>query len=264
MNILKCCHNLLRLKYQTPDEEHVSVNTSVNPHSNQPTENPLANFQALRFVGRMPLPLWEGMETLSEAPNSNRIITSFQDRTTSVWQQTPDSMTGQLIWEPTLVALRINRSATFVRWSPNEDKFAVTSSTYGGRRSSKVCALMVASVVLMLSARSTPQGDRWVLEFYRVLGRSAPGSADMKAQFPSTYTKDVDHILQHTGIAVPASEIRLAYDSKMLMNADMLGGYGASLSSSSVARVLHPAGWAYFVRTDVMVQLYMYILAVRI
>lgn len=66
MNILKCCHNLLRLKYQTPDEEHVSVNTSVNPHSNQPTENPLANFQALRFVGRMPLPLWEGMETLSE------------------------------------------------------------------------------------------------------------------------------------------------------------------------------------------------------
>ncbi|KAJ3474475.1 hypothetical protein NLI96_g12439 [Meripilus lineatus] len=83
---------------------------------------------------------WKATETLSEhdklitsidwAPNSNRIVTSSQDRNAYVWQQTPDPMTGQLIWKPTLVALRINRSATFVRWSPNEDKFAVASGAH--------------------------------------------------------------------------------------------------------------------------------------
>jgi actin related protein 2/3 complex, subunit 1A/1B len=44
-----------------------------------------------------------------------------------VWQQAPDPSTGQTIWKPTLVLLRINRAATSVRWSPLEDKFAVAS-----------------------------------------------------------------------------------------------------------------------------------------
>ena len=61
------------------------------------------------------------------APNSNRIVTASQDRNAYVWQQTPDAQTGQLIWKPTLVLLRINRAATYVKWSPNEDKFAVAS-----------------------------------------------------------------------------------------------------------------------------------------
>ena len=61
------------------------------------------------------------------APRSNRIVTSAQDRNAYVWQQTPDPQTGHMIWKPTLVLLRINRAATFVRWSPNEDKFAVAS-----------------------------------------------------------------------------------------------------------------------------------------
>ena len=34
-----------------------------------------------------------------------------------------------------------------------------------------------------------------------------------------------DRILQHTGSAVPASRIRLAYDSKMLTNANTLASY---------------------------------------
>lgn len=44
-----------------------------------------------------------------------------------MWQQSPDPQTGRMIWKPTLVLLRINRAATHVRWSPNEDKFAVAS-----------------------------------------------------------------------------------------------------------------------------------------
>jgi actin related protein 2/3 complex subunit 1A/1B len=38
-----------------------------------------------------------------------------------------DTETGKLVWKPTLVLLRINRAATYVKWSPKEDKFAVAS-----------------------------------------------------------------------------------------------------------------------------------------
>lgn len=58
---------------------------------------------------------------------TNRIVTCSQDRNAYVWTETPDPETGALIWKPTLVLLRINRAATFVRWSPKEDKFAVAS-----------------------------------------------------------------------------------------------------------------------------------------
>ncbi|KAJ3474564.1 hypothetical protein NLI96_g12390 [Meripilus lineatus] len=123
------------------------------------------------------------------APNSNRIVTSSQDRNAYVWQQTPDPMTGQLIWKPTLVALRINRSATFVRWSPNEDKFAVAS----GARAIAICSF-------------DPEGDWWVSRLLKKPIRStvlsvdwhpnnvllAAGSADMKARVLSAYIKDVD------------------------------------------------------------------------
>lgn len=61
------------------------------------------------------------------ASNTNRIVTCSQDRNAYVWTLTPDQNTGREIWKPTLVLLRLNRAATFVRWSPNEDKFAVAS-----------------------------------------------------------------------------------------------------------------------------------------
>jgi len=61
------------------------------------------------------------------APNSNQIVTASQDRNAYVWQQASDPLTGRMVWKPTLVLLRINRAATFVRWSPFEDKFAVAS-----------------------------------------------------------------------------------------------------------------------------------------
>jgi actin related protein 2/3 complex subunit 1A/1B len=61
------------------------------------------------------------------APVSNRIVTCSQDRNAYVWQETIDQETGKLVWKPTLVLLRINRAATYVKWSPREDKFAVAS-----------------------------------------------------------------------------------------------------------------------------------------
>ncbi|KAH9950283.1 actin-like protein ARPC3 [Amylocystis lapponica] len=142
---------------------------------------------------------WKASETLSEhdklitsidwAPKSNRIVTSAQDRNAYVWQQSPDPQTGRMIWKPTLVLLRINRAATHVRWSPNEDKFAVAS----GARAIAICSF-------------DPEGDWWVSRLLKKPIRStvlsvdwhpnnvllAAGSADMKARVFSAYIKDVD------------------------------------------------------------------------
>ncbi|EGC42509.1 Arp2/3 complex chain sop2 [Histoplasma capsulatum var. duboisii H88] len=63
------------------------------------------------------------------APRSGKIVTCSQDRNAYVWERTPAG------WKPTLVLLRINRAATFVRWSPSEQKFAVGS----GARAIAVC-----------------------------------------------------------------------------------------------------------------------------
>uniref|UniRef100_H2Z8B0 Actin-related protein 2/3 complex subunit n=1 Tax=Ciona savignyi TaxID=51511 RepID=H2Z8B0_CIOSA len=76
---------------------------------------------------------WDLIHTLSEhtlkvtgidwAPKTNRIVTCGADRNAYVWQLS----NGEWIQE--LVILRINRAATCVRWSPQEDKFAVGSSS---------------------------------------------------------------------------------------------------------------------------------------
>jgi len=57
------------------------------------------------------------------APNTNRLVTCSQDRNAYVW--TFDEEKKE--WNPVLVILRINRAATWVRWSPDEQKFAVGS-----------------------------------------------------------------------------------------------------------------------------------------
>ncbi|KAI0664716.1 actin-like protein ARPC3 [Cubamyces menziesii] len=142
---------------------------------------------------------WRVIDTLTEhdkpvtsidwAPRSNRIVTSAQDRNAYVWQQSPDPQTGHMVWKPTLVLLRINRAATYVRWSPNEDKFAVAS----GARAIAICSF-------------DPEGDWWVSRLLKKPIRStvlsvdwhpnnvllAAGSADMKARVFSAYIKDVD------------------------------------------------------------------------
>ncbi|GAA6020890.1 hypothetical protein JCM10207_003179 [Rhodosporidiobolus poonsookiae] len=69
------------------------------------------------------------------APHTNRIVTCAHDRNAYVWTLETSPETGAPAWKPTLVLLRINRSATFVRWSPNEEKFAVAS----GARTISVC-----------------------------------------------------------------------------------------------------------------------------
>lgn len=75
---------------------------------------------------------WSETDTLGEhgqnvtgidwAPKSNRIVTCGADRNAYVWTYQEGK------WKPHLVILRINRAATCVKWSPEENKFAVGSS----------------------------------------------------------------------------------------------------------------------------------------
>jgi len=74
---------------------------------------------------------WKKETTLSEhtqlvtgidwGSETDRIVSCSQDRNAYVW----DFADGK--WNNTLVILRLNRAATFVKWSPKEDKFAVAS-----------------------------------------------------------------------------------------------------------------------------------------
>ncbi|GAO51363.1 structural constituent of cytoskeleton [Saitoella complicata NRRL Y-17804] len=115
---------------------------------------------------------------------TNRIVTCSQDRNAYVWTQAADGS-----WKPTLVLLRINRAATFVRWSPSGNKFAVAS----GARLVAVCYF-------------EPENDWWVSKHLKKPLRStaltldwhpnnvllAVGGADGVARVMSAFVKDVD------------------------------------------------------------------------
>ncbi|KAK4168560.1 putative actin-related protein 2/3 complex subunit 1A [Cladorrhinum sp. PSN259] len=117
------------------------------------------------------------------APNSGRIVSCSQDRNALVWEPTPQG------YKPTLVLLRINRAATFVRWSPNETKFAVGS----GDRLIAICYF-------------EEENDWWVSKHLKKPIRStittvgwhpnsvllAAGSTDAHARVLSSFIKGVD------------------------------------------------------------------------
>ena len=120
---------------------------------------------------------------LDWAPHTNRIVSCSQDRNAYVW-----TLSGS-VWKPTLVLLRLHRGATAVRWSPNEDKFAVASSA----RIISVCSF-------------EEDNDWWVAKHIKRPLRStvtsidwhpnnvllAAGCADFHARVFSAYIKGVD------------------------------------------------------------------------
>lgn len=63
------------------------------------------------------------IKSVDWAPKSNRIVTCSADRNAYVWSLEKDR------WIPILVHLRIERGAVFVKWSPEENKFAVGSNS---------------------------------------------------------------------------------------------------------------------------------------
>ncbi|KAK1343680.1 hypothetical protein QTO34_014233 [Cnephaeus nilssonii] len=114
------------------------------------------------------------------APKSDRIVTCGADRNAYVWSQKDG------VWKPTLVILRINHAATFVKWSPLENKFAVGS----GARLMSVCYF-------------ESENDWWVSKHIKKPIRSTVLSldwhpnnvllaCDFKCRVFSAYIKEVD------------------------------------------------------------------------
>jgi actin related protein 2/3 complex subunit 1A/1B len=119
---------------------------------------------------------------------TGQLVTSSQDRNAYVWDQ--DTSVGRVgAWKPTLVLLRLTRSATTVKWSPNGTKFAVAS----GARMIAVCQFdqeqnWWTAKHLKKPIRSTVLSLDWHPNGVLL----AAGSADMKARVFSAYLKEVD------------------------------------------------------------------------
>lgn len=136
---------------------------------------------------------WELYEKLCEhvqrvtsvawAPNSDRIVTCGADRNAYVWTRQASG------WKPTLVILRINRAATCVRWSPQENKIAVGS----GARLIAICYFDEAgdwwiAKQIKKPIRSTVTCIDWHPSNYLI----ACGSTDFKARVFSAYVKEIE------------------------------------------------------------------------
>jgi len=117
------------------------------------------------------------------APSSGRIVSCSQDRNALVWEPSPEG------YKPTLVLLRIDRAATFVRWSPSEAKFAVGS----GDRLIAICYFEEendwwVSKHLKKPIRSTITTVAWHPNSVLL----AAGSTDAHARVFSSFIKGVD------------------------------------------------------------------------
>lgn len=118
------------------------------------------------------------------APNTNRIVSCAVDRNAYVWTQDSDGK-----WKPTLVLLRINRAATCVKWSPQENKFAVGS----GARLISVCYFEQdnnwwVSKHIKKPIRSTVTALDWHPNNVLLVA----GSTDYKVRIFSAYIKDIE------------------------------------------------------------------------
>ncbi len=112
-----------------------------------------------------------------------RLTRGLADRNAYVWEPSPSG------WKPTLVLLRINRAATFVRWSPSERKFAVGS----GARVIAICYFEEendwwVSKHLKKPIRSTITTVAWHPNSVLL----AAGSTDAHARVFSSFIKGVD------------------------------------------------------------------------
>jgi actin related protein 2/3 complex subunit 1A/1B len=117
------------------------------------------------------------------APNTNRLVTCSQDKNAFVWTFTNG------VWKPELVVLRSNRAATSVKWSPLENKFAVST----GAKMVSVCFYERENDWWVSKQIKKPiQSTVMALHWHPGNALLAVGSCDFKARVFSAYVKEVD------------------------------------------------------------------------
>jgi len=119
---------------------------------------------------------------LDWAPKTNRIVSSSQDRNAYVWTFGNDG------WKPTLVILRINRAATYVKWSPEENKFAVAS----GAKCVSVCYFEEDNNWWVSKHIKKHKSTVLKLDWHPNNVLLATGSSDFKARVFGAFIKGVD------------------------------------------------------------------------
>lgn len=118
------------------------------------------------------------------APKKNLIVSCAADRNGYVWTQSEDGK-----WQPTLVMLRMNRAATYVRWSPQENKFAVGC----GARLISVCYFEAANNWWVSKHIKKPiRSTITTLDWHPNNMLLVAGSTDFKVRVFSAYIKDID------------------------------------------------------------------------
>ncbi|GAA5966428.1 hypothetical protein JCM8115_002875 [Rhodotorula mucilaginosa] len=169
------------------------------------------------------------------APQTNRIVTCSHDRNAYVWTLESDADTGAAVWQPTLVLLRINRSATFVRWSPNEEKFAVAS----GARTISVCQYDAESNWWVAKHLKKPLRSTVLsLDWHPNSVLLAAGSADGTARVFSAFIKGVDEKPEPTpwGERLPFNTVCGEF---MTLSGGWVHGVAFSPSGNALAFVSH-------------------------
>jgi len=116
------------------------------------------------------------------AKNTNRIVSCSEDRNAYVWTWKDNQ------WKPTLVILRINRCATDVKWSPNENKFAVAS----GAKCVSVCYFEVDNDWWVSKHIKKHKSTVLKVDWHPNNALLATASSDFKCRIFAAYIKGVD------------------------------------------------------------------------
>lgn len=168
------------------------------------------------------------------APESNRIVTCAADRNAYVWVKQEDGT-----WKHTLVLLRINRAATFVRWSPKENKFAVGS----GAKIISICYYETGMDWWVAKHIKKPlKSTVTSLDWHPNNILLAAGSTDFKVRVYSAFIKDIEEKPVETvwGKRMPMGQLMAE-----VSNSSQGGGWVHAVSFSSdgtkLAWVAHDA-----------------------
>jgi actin related protein 2/3 complex subunit 1A/1B len=139
------------------------------------------------------------------APKSNRIVSCSEDRNAYVWRFENN------IWKPTLVILRINRAATDVKWSPEENKFAVAS----GAKCVSVCYFEEDNDWWVSKHIKKHKSTVTKVDWHPNNALLATASTDFKCRVFSAHIKGVDKNTPNTpwGNKIPFGELFAEIDS---------------------------------------------------
>ncbi|KAI8814677.1 WD40-repeat-containing domain protein [Cladochytrium replicatum] len=160
---------------------------------------------------------------------TNMIVSVSQDLNAYVWQYEPSTRT----WKHAMVALRTNRAATCVKWSPLGNKFAAGT----GAKSICICYYDESQDLWKASHNkkhitSTVLSIDWHPDNVLI----ACGAADMKTRVLSAYIKSIDPKSGNPvwGDKLPLDQLCAEYKSNGWVH-----GVAFSPSGASVAWVAH-------------------------